>query len=226
MWDVKCNEKLNTFEHHENRYFSKSIQRDDKDFKLVFASAGSSKISVCRLDNSEAVNTTLMSSHALKTVTFSPDGQTLICGGSGFTTCWDVAKKRPQRQMYRSGSTTHSIHISPTGNIRVLGGSGNVLNIWNVETNETIITSSKHQDIVTAAAFSTTGEHWASGDAEGKLYIWDGNGVPTPLFRHTDSIKSLDFSPDGNQLVSASRDKTAWVWDVTSGQEIASLPLT
>lgn len=226
VWNVKCNEKLNTFEHHEKIYFSKSIQLDDKDFKLVFASVGMSKISVCRLDNSESVNTTLMGSHALKTVTFSPDGQTLICGGIGFTTCWDVAKKRPQQQMHRRGSMTHSIHISPTGNIRVLGDSGNVLNIWDIETNETIMTATEHNEVVTAATFSHTGEHWASGDAEGKLYIWDGNGVPIPLFRHTDLIKSLDFSPDGNQLVSASRDKTAWVWDVESGKEIAPLPLT
>ena len=235
VWNVECKEKLNTFEHPENIshiHFSKSVQRDDKDFNLVFASKGisasngSSKIHLWTLDNPESVNTIPMDSCEIETVTFSLYGQTLISGGLGFTTCWDVAKKRPQRQMRRRGTMVHSINISPTGNIRALGNIRNVLNVWDVETNETITTVTKHQDIVTAATFSPTGEHWASGDAEGKLYIWDGNGEPIPLCRHTDAIKSLAFSPDGNQLVSASRDKTAWVWDVASGQKIASLPLT
>ena len=120
----------------------------------------------------------------------------------------------------------HFIDYSSIGNIRALGDIGNVLNVWDVETNKVITAGPKHQSLVTAAAFSPIGEHWASGDAAGKLYIWDGNREPIPLFRHTDSIKSLAFSKDGNRLVSASSDKTAWVWDVASGKEIASLPLT
>ncbi len=229
VWNVECKEKLNTFEHQENIsriHFSKSVQRDNKDFNLVLASKGISKINLWTLGNPEAVNTIPLDYDVSETVKFSLDGQTLISGGGSFTTFWDVAKKRPQRQMRRRGTMIHSINISPTGNIRALGNNRNVLNVWDVETNETITTVTKHQDIVTAATFSPTGEHWASGDAEGTLYVWDGNREPIPLCTHTDSIKSLSFSPDGNQLVSASRDKTAWVWDVASGQKIASLPLT
>jgi Tol biopolymer transport system component len=38
---------------------------------------------------------------------------------------------------------------------------------------------------------------------------------------HEDSLSSAAFSPDGTRIVTASRDKTARLWDVETGQEIA-----
>ena len=40
---------------------------------------------------------------------------------------------------------------------------------------------------------------------------------------HDDAVSSAVFSPDGTRIVTASADKTARVWDVRSGQEIAVL---
>lgn len=43
------------------------------------------------------------------------------------------------------------------------------------------------------------------------------------LHGHTDSIRFMDFSPDGNYLASASFDKTAILWDVKNGKKWKTL---
>lgn len=83
-----------------------------------------------------------------------------------------------------------------------------------------------HEEYVQAAVFSPTGEKWASGDYDGRLYVWDRHGKqPKVLVGHTASIEALVFAPDGKCLVSASNDGTVRIWNVASGEELTSLSL-
>ena len=41
---------------------------------------------------------------------------------------------------------------------------------------------------------------------------------------HDDAIAHAAFSPNGRQVVTASRDQTARLWDATSGAQLAVLP--
>ena len=47
--------------------------------------------------------------------------------------------------------------------------------------------------------------------------------APTVLTGHTDYILSAAFSPDGQRVVTASRDGTARVWDARTGHALATL---
>jgi len=40
---------------------------------------------------------------------------------------------------------------------------------------------------------------------------------------HTDCVTSVAFSPDGKQLATGSRDNTAKLWDLSSGQCTSTL---
>ena len=227
LWNVERSEKVNTLKHHhdiQNIYFSKGItwNRDSQKPIVVFTSVRD--INVWTLDNPDAVVTASIDTDSVKSVAFSPDGLTLACvSRSGFFTCWEVAKKQARQQQLPAKVHTHC--FLPNGNIHALGSVENRVYVWGVETKETIATLSEHTKKVNAAAYTHTGEVWATADIAGNLYVSDGKGKKITLSGHTASIESLAFSPNGNQLVSISKDKTTRVWDIPSGKEIASLPL-
>ena len=51
----------------------------------------------------------------------------------------------------------------------------------------------------------------------------ESRGLIRTFFGHQDSVYSLAFAPDGRTILSGSRDKTAKLWDVTTGEMIWSI---
>ena len=219
VWDVESNEKLGTFECCGNvsvTSFSNGI---------YLAVASPFEFSIWTAGGVPNNSSLPEHTHVPFSLTFSPDGQTLISVGSGLATCWDIVKKQRQQMLSHPQTVIRAIHFSSAENMRVIGSSENILCTWDVDSPNIPSALTEHQKSVCTVACIPTKERWASADIEGKLYVWDGDRKLTTLDGHTDAIISLAFTPDGNRLASASEDNTARFWDVTSGKEIASLSL-
>ena len=119
---------------------------------------------------------------------------------------------------------------------RVVSGSiDHSVWVWNAVTGEIECVLNGHSDRVWSVAFSHDGTRVVSGANDRTLRIWN---VPTRttkrtleglrtaatgkaklvLIGHSDSVKSVAFSPDGTRVVSGSSDKTVRIWNVNTGE--------
>lgn len=68
---------------------------------------------------------------------------------------------------------------------------------------------------IQTVALSDDGQYFSAGDTNGEVHIWrleDGQHLLT-LIGHTNWMRSVAFSPDGQSIASASDDQTIKVWN-------------
>jgi hypothetical protein len=98
----------------------------------------------------------------------------------------------------------------------VSGSRDRSLQLWNVQSGETLRRYSGHRGAVTAVVVSSEGRSVFSTSEDSTVKQWDmltGMEQRT-LTGHTGSVAALTLSRDGNTLVSGGVDKTLRVWDV------------
>ena len=165
-------------------------------------------------------------SNYVDTVSFSPDGKTLVSGSEDKTIkIWDVTKSKALRTLSDNSSSFYAVAISPDGQTLASGGGDNKIKIWNISSGELIRTLTDHSDAVSAVAISPDGQNLASGSWDKTIKIWNistGKLLGT-LSGHSASVSAVAFSPDGRTLASGSDDYSIKIWDLATGQDLSTL---
>lgn len=111
-----------------------------------------------------------------------------------------------------------------SGNVVAIGSEDSSIHLYDSSLAETG-TLRSNRAAITALAISADGELVAVGDASGKIVLYTaatGDVVTTRWAFHVGRITSLQFSPSGKKVISASLDTNLYCWFVdTPAKKIA-----
>ncbi|RSH78482.1 general transcription repressor [Apiotrichum porosum] len=133
-----------------------------------------------------------------------------------------------------------SVALSPDGKLVAAGSLDTMVRVWNVQTGHQVERLKGHKDSVYSVAFSPDGKCLVSGSLDRTLRVWDlsqtkraldslppGSKEPvekglgtcaSTLNGHKDYVLSVAISPDGQWVVSGSKDRSIQFWNIHSGQ--------
>jgi len=151
--------------------------------------------------------------NSVRSVSWSPDGQTLAMGSDDTTVkLWNKQGKLLQTLKGHQDSVW-SVSWSPDGQTLATGSRDNTLKLWNKQ-GKLRQNLRGHQDSVLSVSWSPDGQTLATGSADTTVKLWNKQGkLLQTLKGHQSIVRSVSWSPDGQTLATGSRDNTVKLWN-------------
>lgn len=141
---------------------------------------------------------------------------------------------------YSTGkSTTYAIAFTPDNQIMISGGNDRIITLRNLKTGKIIRTFNEHSGSIYALCISSDGQTLISGSRDTTIKIWHlhtidtyksnstnrliGDGLIDSFIGHSDSINAVAITPNGKIIASGSEDNTIKLWDLNTGECLATL---
>lgn len=123
----------------------------------------------------------------------------------------------------------YGVAFSPDGLMVLTGSADGLVKLRYVQTGNIVQTFVGHSGPVNCVAFSPDGQMIVTGGKDTTARLWDVRTGRTlhvfgtrisPVYQsgHTSSINSVAFSPDGHFVLTSSRDRSARLWNVQTGE--------
>ncbi len=162
---------------------------------------------------------------------FSPDGQSLLAGGSDkLARLWDIPRRTVRHVFRGHNQGVVAVAFSPDGQNVLTGSRDLTARLWEAASGRqrgpTLWHPTRH--VVWAVAFSPDGQSMLTGCHDGTAILWDvaavaaGAAKARRTFRHQAAIRAAAFDRSGKRVVTGSADATARLWDVTTGRLIGT----
>lgn len=182
---------------------------------------------------------------------FTPDNKNLVVGGHHELTVWSVADGKLLKRIATRAERAYGMAFLPDGRLIVAGGrpgqEGDV-RIFDISAPAAKTTDGVEfldgvgdpkvmikqlldaDDAILCLAVSPDGKRAAAGGCDRIVRVWDLSGgvagakLEQTVENHADWVLGVALAADNVHLLSASRDKTAKVWDLKAKESVLTFP--
>jgi len=150
---------------------------------------------------------------------FSPDGETIVTGHlDGTARIWDVESGKELIRLQRHRDIVLSARFIHDDDTIVTTSVDGTARMWDLKPLN-LVQHISTAGLISQSRFSHNAETMALVMSSNSILIWDVKNDSNlfVLQGHADDIESIQFSFDDKYLVSASRDGTFCIWDLTNG---------
>lgn len=228
VWDIIANACTQTIEGHADSYPVLAFSPDDR----RIASSLRDECGGLRIwDIDTGICThTFNNSRTFEGIAFSPNNKSLACGCSdGTIQVWDMATSACVQFLQGHTERVTSLAFSSDGGRIVSGSADGTVRIWQVQPDATAAVSRTLEEHKAPIGFLTLSQdnQRIATTSNGIVQIWDAT-TGASLQRLEDSadvIRIVEFSPDGQKVVSsfAESDGLIRIWDAGTGNCIQKL---
>jgi len=178
--------------------------------------------------NGEVIATLEGHQASVLTVAFSPDGTRLASGGNdGMLRLWNTKTGQLETSLGSDKTPVASLAYQLTGQLLAAARYDGTIPVWQTaDTTQPPLILKGHQGTVWSVAFSPDPANpalLASGGNDGTVRLWNAeSGEELARIQHGGFVRSVAFTPDGKNVISAGVGGAVKLWDISTGELVAT----
>ena len=233
VWDAKTGKQVGETMKHENEVTSAQFSPDGK---YIVTKSDDKTAKIWDAQTGKQVGETMIHNGWVNSAQFSPDGNYIVTASWDHTAkIWDAKTGKQVGETMKHDSPVKSAQFSLDGKHVVTKSGDYTANVWSIYNNSVKITIT-HKEQVRATDFMQDSINFGDvifGDIVSELvghshsnkyykgpFITNSKERNRKFLRHEDHVNSVQFSPDGKYIVTASDDSTAIVWNAKTRVQV------
>ncbi len=167
---------------------------------------------------------------------FSPDGGKIVTASQdGTAQIWDAYNGTLRQTLEGHDKAVTHAHFNWNGSRIVTASNDKTARIWDSDTGKQLVVLEGHDGVISDVHFRRDGNQIATASYDNTVRLWAAHGgkgaggsgalgkLQSVLEGHGEKVTAASYSLDSRFLVTASRDRTARIWDAETGELLHEL---